>query len=199
VAEVYGATEISERHRHRYEVNTKLRKDLAKHGMTVSGWSPDRAAAGDHGDSRTSLVHRGAFPSRTEIRGRWSPHPLFTSFIAAAVQKAGWCSTIVIPGECERSEHEGRGPGVSTHALFRLYASEQTQRHFVRRCDDDLGRRAGEHKAKLFGLTNVTAWTFWFGMKFMAISTMPSPARNRSRAGTVLENPADRRTQFRLE
>ena len=41
VAEIYGATEISERHRHRYEVNTNYAKDLAKHGMEVSGWSPD--------------------------------------------------------------------------------------------------------------------------------------------------------------
>ncbi|HEY1689513.1 MAG TPA: CTP synthase, partial [Solirubrobacteraceae bacterium] len=41
VAEVYGATEISERHRHRYEVNVKYAKELAKHGMEVSGWSPD--------------------------------------------------------------------------------------------------------------------------------------------------------------
>ena len=67
VAEVYGATEISERHRHRYEVNVNYAKELAKHGMEVSGWSPDGRAAGDHGDSRPSLVHRRAIPSRTEI------------------------------------------------------------------------------------------------------------------------------------
>src|ERR1700743_297777 len=41
VADVYGATEISERHRHRYEVNTNYAARLAEHGMEVSGWSPD--------------------------------------------------------------------------------------------------------------------------------------------------------------
>src|SRR5580765_1774074 len=41
VAEAYGTTEISERHRHRYEVNTLYTKDLEKHGFEVSGWSPD--------------------------------------------------------------------------------------------------------------------------------------------------------------
>ncbi len=41
VAEVYGATEISERHRHRYEVNTEYTEQLGKQGLKVSGWSPD--------------------------------------------------------------------------------------------------------------------------------------------------------------
>ena len=41
VAEVYGATQISERHRHRFEVNTEYAKMLGKHGFEVSGWSPD--------------------------------------------------------------------------------------------------------------------------------------------------------------
>jgi len=42
VSEVYGATDISERHRHRYEVNVGYVRQLAEHGFVVSGWSPDR-------------------------------------------------------------------------------------------------------------------------------------------------------------
>src|SRR5689334_4559685 len=87
VAEVYGATEISERHRHRYEVNTNYAKDLAKHGMEVSGWSPDGR-----------LPEIMEFPDHPwfigvqfhpELKSRpLEPHPLFTSFIAAAVRKS---------------------------------------------------------------------------------------------------------------
>ncbi|HKU65318.1 MAG TPA: CTP synthase [Rhizomicrobium sp.] len=87
VAEVYGATEISERHRHRYEVNTNYAKDLAKHGMTVSGWSPDGRLP--------EIMEIPAHPwfigvqFHPELKSRpLEPHPLFTSFIAAAVQKS---------------------------------------------------------------------------------------------------------------
>ena len=87
VAEVYGATEISERHRHRYEVNTNYAKDLSKHGMTVSGWSPDGRLPEimeipDHPWFIGVQFH-------PELKSRpLEPHPLFTSFIAAAVQKS---------------------------------------------------------------------------------------------------------------
>ncbi|HEY2011254.1 MAG TPA: CTP synthase [Rhizomicrobium sp.] len=87
VAEVYGATEISERHRHRYEVNTNYASQLAQHGMMVSGWSPDGR-----------LPEIMEFPDHPwfigvqfhpELKSRpLEPHPLFTSFIAAAVQKS---------------------------------------------------------------------------------------------------------------
>jgi len=87
VAEVYGTTEISERHRHRYEVNTNYAKDLSKHGMTVSGWSPDGRLPEimeipDHPWFIGVQFH-------PELKSRpLEPHPLFTSFIAAAVQKS---------------------------------------------------------------------------------------------------------------
>jgi CTP synthase len=87
VAEVYGALEISERHRHRYEVNTNYAKDLSKHGMTVSGWSPDGRLPEimeipDHPWFIGVQFH-------PELKSRpLEPHPLFTSFIAAAVQKS---------------------------------------------------------------------------------------------------------------
>jgi CTP synthase len=87
VAEVYGATEISERHRHRYEVNTDYAKQLAQHGMMVSGWSPDGRLPEimeipDHPWFIGVQFH-------PELKSRpLDPHPLFTSFIAAAVQKS---------------------------------------------------------------------------------------------------------------
>ena len=87
VADVYGATQISERHRHRYEVNTNYAKDLAKHGMTVSGWSPDGRLP--------EIMEIPAHPwfigvqFHPELKSRpLEPHPLFTSFIAAAVRKS---------------------------------------------------------------------------------------------------------------
>jgi CTP synthase len=87
VAEVYGSTEISERHRHRYEVNTNYAKDLAKHGMTVSGWSPDGRLP--------EIMEIPEHPwfigvqFHPELKSRpLEPHPLFTSFIAAAVRKS---------------------------------------------------------------------------------------------------------------
>ena len=87
VAEVYGATQISERHRHRYEVNTRYVKDLAGHGMTVSGWSPD--------GSLPEIMEIPDHPwfigvqFHPELKSRpLEPHPLFTSFISAAVRQS---------------------------------------------------------------------------------------------------------------
>jgi CTP synthase len=87
VAEVYGATEISERHRHRYEVNVDYARQLEQHGMLVSGWSPDGR-----------LPEIMEFPEHPwfigvqfhpELKSRpLEPHPLFTGFIAAALQQS---------------------------------------------------------------------------------------------------------------
>ena len=83
IARIYGATEISERHRHRYEVNTAYRDRLEAKGMTFAGMSPD-----------------GLLPETIELEGHpwfigvqyhpelksrpFEPHPLFASFIDAA-------------------------------------------------------------------------------------------------------------------
>jgi CTP synthase len=84
-AAAYGAPEISERHRHRYEVNNDFREALTSHGMTISGVSPDRR-----------LVEMIEIPSHPyfvgcqfhpEFKSRpQAPHPLFQSFIAAALR-----------------------------------------------------------------------------------------------------------------
>jgi CTP synthase len=87
VADVYGATEISERHRHRYEVNVGYTRQLAEHGFHVSGWSPDGRLPEimeipDHPWFIGVQFH-------PELKSRpFAPHPLFASFIAAAVHKS---------------------------------------------------------------------------------------------------------------
>ena len=87
VAEIYGSTEIAERHRHRYEVNVGYVRQLAEHGFVVSGWSPDRRLPEimempDHPWFIGVQFH-------PELKSRpFDPHPLFASFIAAAVHQS---------------------------------------------------------------------------------------------------------------
>ncbi len=87
IAEIYGSTAISERHRHRYEVDMSYRDRLEAGGLVFSGISPD-----------------GKLPETVEIKGHpwfigvqfhpelksrpFEPHPLFASFIEAAVKQS---------------------------------------------------------------------------------------------------------------
>ncbi|WP_201834157.1 CTP synthase [Microvirga zambiensis] len=84
VAEIYGGTEISERHRHRYEVNMTYRDKLEDKGMRFSGVSPDGVLP--------EIVEYENHPwfigvqYHPELKSRpFEPHPLFESFIHAAV------------------------------------------------------------------------------------------------------------------
>ncbi|WP_321504323.1 CTP synthase [Breoghania sp.] len=86
IANIYGSTEISERHRHRYEVNMDYRSRLETCGLKFAGTSPD-----------------GILPETVELEGHpwfigvqyhpelksrpFEPHPLFASFVAAAVEQ----------------------------------------------------------------------------------------------------------------
>jgi len=87
ISAIYGgATEISERHRHRYEININYRDRLEQHGLRFAGLSPD-----------------GILPETVEMEGHpwfigvqfhpelksrpFAPHPLFASFIAAAMEQ----------------------------------------------------------------------------------------------------------------
>jgi CTP synthase len=87
VAQVYGTTQISERHRHRYEVNTNYVKHLAEQGLVVSGWSPD----GRLPEIMEIPTHPWfiGVQFHPELKSRpFAPHPLFSSFIAAAVRQS---------------------------------------------------------------------------------------------------------------
>ena len=67
IAEIYGTTEISERHRHRYEVNTAYRERLEDKGMRLRRHVARRRSARDDRDPRPSVVHRRAIPPRAEV------------------------------------------------------------------------------------------------------------------------------------
>ena len=86
-ASIYGTTEISERHRHRYEVNTRYRGALEQHGMRFSGMSPDNVLP--------EIVEYEDHPwfigvqFHPELKSRpFEPHPLFASFVEAAVEQS---------------------------------------------------------------------------------------------------------------
>ncbi len=87
IAAIYGATAISERHRHRYEVNMGYRERLEDKGMIFAGLSPDgllpeTIELADHPWFIGVQYH-------PELKSRpFDPHPLFASFIAAAIEQS---------------------------------------------------------------------------------------------------------------
>lgn len=87
IAAIYGTRQVSERHRHRYEVNTQYRERLEKAGLRFAGLSPDGL-----------LPETVEYPDHPwfigvqyhpELKSRpFDPHPLFASFIEAAVEQS---------------------------------------------------------------------------------------------------------------
>ena len=87
VAEIYGTTRISERHRHRYEVNPAYVERLEAEGMRFSGMSPD--------GTLPEIIEIPDHPwfigvqYHPELKSKpFEPHPLFTSFVKAAVEQS---------------------------------------------------------------------------------------------------------------
>ena len=87
VAAIYGMTEISERHRHRYEVNIDYKERLEEQGLIFSGMSPDGVLP--------EIVEIADHPwfigvqFHPELKSKpLDPHPLFGSFIGAAMQQS---------------------------------------------------------------------------------------------------------------
>ncbi len=87
VAAIYAAREISERHRHRYEVNTNYKGRLEQRGMRFSGMSPDGILP--------EIIEYEDHPwfigvqFHPELKSRpFEPHPLFSSFVEAAVEQS---------------------------------------------------------------------------------------------------------------
>jgi len=87
VAALYGTSQISERHRHRYEVNAAYRDSLESGGLIFSGMSPDGLLP--------EIVERPDHPwfvgvqFHPELKSRpFEPHPLFAGFVAAALRQA---------------------------------------------------------------------------------------------------------------
>ncbi len=87
VAAIYGSEHISERHRHRYEVNINYRKQLEEHGIVFSGLSPD--------GELPEIIELKDHPwfvgvqFHPELKSKpFDPHPLFASFVGAAVEQS---------------------------------------------------------------------------------------------------------------
>jgi CTP synthase len=84
-AEAYGATDIVERHRHRYEVNQAYRTDIEKGGLTLSGFSPDGKLV--EFVEATDNPYFFATQAHPEFKSRpYRPHPLFVGLIRAALR-----------------------------------------------------------------------------------------------------------------
>ena len=90
VANVYGKSQISERHRHRYEVNNKYRDQLAATGLVFSGLSPDKHLVEFVELPKSVHPYYVGTQAHPEFLSRpTNPHPLFIGLIAAAIAKHG--------------------------------------------------------------------------------------------------------------
>jgi CTP synthase len=88
VAEAYGSHEISERHRHRYEVNNKYREEIAQAGLIFSGLSPDQHLVEFVELPREVHPYYVGTQAHPEFRSRpTKPHPLFSGLIKAALER----------------------------------------------------------------------------------------------------------------
>jgi CTP synthase len=99
VAQAYQDTQVSERHRHRYEVNNAYRERIAQSGLRFSGTSPDGHLVEFveyPPDQHPFIVGTQAHP---ELKSRPTrPHPLFVAFVKAAIDyKAGELLPVEIP------------------------------------------------------------------------------------------------------
>ena len=87
IADIYETTDIEERHRHRYEVNATYIKDLEEQGLLFAGMSPD-------GLLPETVEYKGhpwfiGVQYHPELKSKpFDPHPLFVSFIKAAIEKS---------------------------------------------------------------------------------------------------------------
>ena len=87
VAQIYGSQNISERHRHRYEVNIKYKDILEKSGMQIVGISPD----GRLPEIIERIDHKWfiGVQFHPELKSKpFEPHPLFVSFVKAAIDNS---------------------------------------------------------------------------------------------------------------
>lgn len=90
VARLYGSTEISERHRHRYEVNVAYKEQLDKAGLHISGTSPDGQLTEFVELSQDQHPFYVGTQAHPEFKSRpTKPHPLFTGLVKASLEHGG--------------------------------------------------------------------------------------------------------------
>jgi CTP synthase len=87
-AKAYGRTKISERHRHRFEFNDRFKKDFEENGMRITGINPDTQLAEvvevENHPYFVGVQYHPELKSTVE-----NPHPLFVSFVKAAMHHKG--------------------------------------------------------------------------------------------------------------
>ncbi|MGY1742765.1 CTP synthase [Blastococcus sp. SYSU D01050] len=107
VAAAYGSTEITERHRHRYEVANAYRDRLSEAGLVFSGTSPDGLLVEFVELPRESHPFFVGTQAHPELKSRPTrPHPLFAAFVQAAVE---FQESARLPVPVEESEDEKVG------------------------------------------------------------------------------------------
>ncbi|MFF0723039.1 CTP synthase [Micromonospora sp. NPDC003816] len=112
VAEAYGSTEASERHRHRYEVNNAYRDQLAKAGLRISGTSPDGRLVEFVELDRELHPFFVATQAHPELKSRPTrPHPLFAAFVQAAV---AYSQADQLPVDLDGAERAARNGTATT-------------------------------------------------------------------------------------
>ena len=90
VAEAYGPSDVSERHRHRYEVNNAYRDKLEEAGLVISGVSPDTSLVEFVELPRDVHPYYVATQAHPEFKSRPDrAHPLFAGLIGAALAQRG--------------------------------------------------------------------------------------------------------------
>ena len=88
--DAYKKTAVSERHRHRYEVNPKYVEQLENKGMVFSGVSPDGVLMEIAELPKKEHIFMLGTQFHPELQARpLAPHPLFTAFMKAALRKRG--------------------------------------------------------------------------------------------------------------
>jgi CTP synthase len=118
-SQIYGSNEISERHRHRYEVNNAYRPQLEEAGMRISGTSPD--------GNLVEMIELPSHPwfvatqAHPELKSRPDqPHPLFASFVHAAMARRDGEEQTSLDGELRpaapRAESVPAGQGAERPA-----------------------------------------------------------------------------------
>jgi CTP synthase len=113
-ARLYGEDSISERHRHRYEINNDYRERMAKHGMVFSGVSPDyRLVEIIELPSHPYFIGTQFHP---EFRSRPNrAHPLFVGLVAAAIEHRATHPAVCEKAPVSMSEPAKNGRGKNGH------------------------------------------------------------------------------------
>jgi CTP synthase len=110
VAEAYGSTEISERHRHRYEVANAYRDRLAEAGMVFSGTSPDGLLVEFAELPRETHPFFVGTQAHPELKSRPTrSHPLFRAFVRAAID---YSESTRLPVPFDEAEAEAEKVGI---------------------------------------------------------------------------------------